>query len=93
MADLQPYLPDAAEFLGGGEARELFVSGQALIYPGGSWEIGRVQSAEFEVGVFAPPRLEGGTCAVISHPDSGWGLNPAGDVEHGLKFLEWGRVG
>jgi len=74
------------------ESQALFTSGQAAIYPTGSWEITKFsKEAKFKMGVFLPPVPKNGDkCYVSDHIDIGMGINKASPhVEEVKVFLKW----
>lgn len=93
LARFAPYLPAQHRDLGERDARELFLSGQAAIYPAGSWEIRFLAASKNaqQFGVFAPPPPKGqSSCFVLSHLDMGIGVNAASPHrDASLRFLSW----
>lgn len=95
VARLQEYLPEDIVGIAYTDAQTLFVSGQAAMFPGGSFELGffRDQAPDLELGVFSvPPPPE----AVVDHPlvpswtDGSWGVNANSDnAEEALQLLDW----
>jgi raffinose/stachyose/melibiose transport system substrate-binding protein len=93
LARLAPYLPAGHRTLSEQGARELFLSGQAAIYPAGSWEIRFLTESKNaqQYGVFAPPPPKGNTtCYVLSHLDMGIGVNAAtAHLDQALHLVRW----
>ena len=78
LARLAEYMPNNHDNVSEEAARELFLSGQAAIYPAGSWEIrfmaDHPNASNF--GVFMPPpKQHQSTCHVLHHLDKGIGIN------------------
>ena len=86
-----PYMGDGFEAQTYPDSQNLFTLGRAAIYPAGSWEIsGFNAQADFEMGAFPPPVLEGGDCYISDHVDIAIGMNPATKHPDAVKtFLEW----
>lgn len=88
-----------ADYLGNGfqaqtytDSQNLFTLGRAAIYPSGSWEItGFQENADFEMGVFPPPKKDAdSSCYISDHTDIGIGMNAATkNPEDARTFLEW----
>lgn len=92
MAAWGPYLPDGAEGIAYTDAQQLFTSGQAAIYPSGSWEIvGFNDQAPFKLGYFADPLpVAGQDCYINFHPDIGIGINAASQhMDAARTFIDW----
>jgi raffinose/stachyose/melibiose transport system substrate-binding protein len=95
VESLRKYFPRGFETLDYPAMRELFASGKAAIFIGGSWEISLFESlgsGSAKIGWFAPPVVKAGDqiqyCFQI---DGGYGINrktrhPAEAVEY-LKWL------
>lgn len=74
------------------DSQALFASGQAAIYPAGSWDIARFgQASGLELGAFAPPvRRTGDPCFISDHMDLGLGVNrKSKNKEDAYAFLAW----
>ena len=69
------YMPENFKEVTYPEAREIFIRGEAAIYPAGSWDITFInEQADFEVGAFHPPVQQvGDTCYINDHTDIGIG--------------------
>ena len=93
LAKMGEYLPSNHADVGEDEARDLFLSGRAAIYPAGSWEI-RFMSHHHNpqiFGVFAPPpKANQHNCYVLNHLDKGIGINANSPKQAQAKaFLSW----
>ncbi len=92
MARLGPYLhPDASD-ISYADGKTQFETGQAAIYPGGSWEISVFdQNAGFEFSAFRTPQPDGqDECYIVDHIDLAIGLNPASpNADSARTFLRW----
>nr|WP_314547236.1 ABC transporter substrate-binding protein [uncultured Massilia sp.] len=74
------------------DSQALFASGQAAIYPAGSWDIARFgQASGLELGAFAPPvRRTGDPCFISDHMDLGLGVNrKSKNKDDAYAFLAW----
>ena len=92
MARLGPYMHPGASGIPYPDGKILFETGQAAIYPGGSWEIsGFDENAGFEFSAFRTPHPDGqDTCYIVDHIDLAIGLNPASpNAEAARTFLSW----
>lgn len=92
LQQLGLYLPKNHQQINGVQARNLFLSGKAAIYPAGSWEIRFLQGQPgLNVGVFAPPPKAGEhNCFVLHHFDQGLGINTKSThMEEAQQFLSW----
>ena len=93
VAELANYMPPNHEQIGEDQARNLFLSGRAAIYPAGSWEIPFLSNhpSHAEFGVFAPPPPQGmHNCYVLNHLDKGIGINAASPrQEQATTFIDW----
>ncbi len=92
MARLGPYMHPGASGIPYPDGKILFETGQAAIYPGGSWEIsGFDANAGFEFSAFRTPHPDGQeTCYIVDHIDLAIGLNPASpNAEAARTFLSW----
>lgn len=93
LAKMGDYLPANHADVGEDEARELFLSGRAAIYPAGSWEI-RFMTHHHNpqlFGVFAPPpKTNSHNCYVLNHLDKGIGINAkSAKPAQAQAFLSW----
>jgi len=92
LARLGPYMHPGASGITYPNGKILFETGQAAIYPGGSWEISRFdENADFEFSAFRTPHPDGrDTCYIVDHIDLAIGLNPASpNAEAARTFLSW----
>jgi raffinose/stachyose/melibiose transport system substrate-binding protein len=92
LEDWRPYLPSGFEALKYSDSQVLFTTGQAAIYPAGSWEIqGFNAQAGFKMGAFPPPvKNEGDQCYINDHTDIALGLNAKTEhPEEAREFLQW----
>ena len=92
MARLGPYFHSGASGITYPDGKILFETGQAAIYPGGSWEIsGFDENAGFEFSAFRTPHPDGqDTCYIVDHVGLAIGLNPASpNAEAARTFLSW----
>jgi raffinose/stachyose/melibiose transport system substrate-binding protein len=92
LARFGDYLPKNHTEVGESEARELFLSGRAAIYPAGSWEIRFLTDHPKEVfDVFAPPpKSTAQNCYQLSHFDQGIGINLRSPHQReSREFLSW----
>lgn len=93
LARLADYLPKNHKEIGENGARKLFLSGQAAIYPAGSWEIPFLSehSNAKHFGVFAPPPQQiKHNCYVLSHLDMGVGINAhSNHTPQARALLNW----
>jgi raffinose/stachyose/melibiose transport system substrate-binding protein len=92
LAKWAPYMPTGFEAVKYPDSQVLFTSGQAAIYPTGSWEISVFEpEAEFPMGIFKPPVVNAGdTCYISDHTDIALGMNAATKNPEAAKtFLEW----
>lgn len=92
MARLGPYMHPGASGITYADGQTLFATGQAAIYPGGSWEIsGFDENADFAFNAFRTPHPDGSdACYIVDHIDLAIGLNPASpNAEAARTFLTW----
>ncbi len=92
VADLIPYLPENHAELGYYDSMQLFLSGEAAMWMGGSWDLLAIQMADpgFVWSVFAPPPPKGQPGYVVYAPDFGIGLNTASAYPDEARiFLAW----
>lgn len=71
------FLPNNFQNLSYRDARDLFVSGKAAIYPAVSWDLAPIRAqSKIRIGAFKPPRLtDDQDCYVTMQPDIGLGIN------------------
>ena len=92
LADIAPYLPDGQEALTYADSQQIWLSGEAAMWIGGSWDIPYFEGEEpaFEWNVFQVPTPDGGTKAVSFHLDAGIGINAASDNKEAARtVIEW----
>jgi raffinose/stachyose/melibiose transport system substrate-binding protein len=92
LASWAPFMPEGFEAVKYPDSQVLFTSGQAAIYPTGSWEISVFEpEATFEMGIFKPPLAKAGdTCYISDHTDIALGMNAASThPEEAKTFLAW----
>jgi len=97
MAQLKPYMHPQQNSMSNGDTQLLFASGNAAVYPSGSWDIDFLRSTSFaykkpiDLGVFKPPvEHEGQACHISVHPDFGIGVNKnSPNQAAALKFIAW----
>lgn len=98
LADLAPFLPAGHRDMGNADARMLFATGGAAIYPTGSWDLpflretrfpGRRKVAAF--AAFAPTtQTAQDRCQVSAHPDMAMGINRHSPrKEQAMVFVRW----
>jgi raffinose/stachyose/melibiose transport system substrate-binding protein len=97
MAQLKPYMHPEQNSMSNGDIQLLFATGNAAVYPSGSWDIDFLRSTSFaykkpiELGVFKPPVEQAGqACHISVHPDFGIGVNKnSPNQAAALKFIAW----
>ena len=97
MAQLKPYMHPQQNSMSNSDIQLLFASGNAAVYPSGSWDIDFLRSTSFaykkpiDLGVFKPPvEHEGQACHISVHPDFGIGVNKnSPNQAAALKFIAW----
>ena len=92
LARLGPFMHRGASGITYPDGKILFETGQAVIYPGGSWEIsGFDANADFEFDAFRTPRPDDqDECYIVDHIDLAIGLNPASpNIDAAQTFLSW----
>ncbi|MDF1567256.1 MAG: extracellular solute-binding protein [Spirochaetaceae bacterium] len=92
--ELQPYFPDDYEAIDYVSMQQLFGTGQAAMFIGGSWEIGIFEdlgSGEDAVGFFAPPvEKRGDQLSYCFHVDAGIGLNKdSKNLDAAKRYIQW----
>lgn len=97
MARLKPYMHPQQNSMSNSDIQLLFATGNAAVYPSGSWDIDFLRNTSFaykkpiDLGVFKPPvEHEGQACHISVHPDFGIGVNknsPNQAAAH--KFIAW----
>ena len=97
MAKLKPYMHPKQNDMSNSDIQLLFATGNAAIFPTGSWDIDFLRSTSFaykkpiDLGVFKPPVEKAGqSCHISVHPDFGIGVNRnSPHQEAALKFITW----
>jgi raffinose/stachyose/melibiose transport system substrate-binding protein len=97
MAKLKPHMHPKQNNMSNGDIQLLFATGNAAVFPTGSWDIDFLRSTSFaykkpiDLGVFKPPVEKAGqTCHISVHPDFGIGVNRnSPHQEAALKFIAW----
>ncbi|MGV0961371.1 MAG: ABC transporter substrate-binding protein [Limnohabitans sp.] len=97
MSQLKPFMHPKQTEMSNSDIQLLFATGNAAIYPTGSWDIDFLRSTSFaykkqiDMGVFKPP-LENKTqrCHISVHPDFGIGINKnTRHPEAAKQFIAW----
>jgi raffinose/stachyose/melibiose transport system substrate-binding protein len=87
------YFPDGFIGLDYPSAQQLFASGMAAMFIGGSYELAnfKAQNADIELGVFAAPGKAAGDAKLVGlYFDGGYAANAAGaNKEASIKFLNY----
>ena len=94
MLSLKKYFPKGFETLGYEAARQLFASGKAAMFIGGSWEISVFEglgATSSTIGWFPPPvKKAGDKLQYCFHVDAGIGVNKKSKYpEEALEYLKW----
>jgi raffinose/stachyose/melibiose transport system substrate-binding protein len=91
LASWKDYLPQGHEALSYSDVSQLFLLGEAAMWPTGSWEIKNLtENAEFQVGLFKNPVVSPDSCWIYDFIDAAVGMNT--DTKHpeeARTFLEW----
>jgi len=90
--ELQPFFPDGYQSLDYVGTQQLFGTGQAAMFIGGSWEISTFEGLGLtDIGWFAPPvENAGDTLQYCFHVDCGLGINKDSEnYEAALEYLKW----
>lgn len=95
LLELQPYMPDDVVGVAYTDAQVLFSSGQAAMFPGGSFELGffQKQNPDLELGVFEVPPPQG---SVLTEPvtpgyaDGSFGVSSKSEApEAAQELVAW----
>ena len=91
---LKKYLPQAFATMGYEDARQLFATGKAAMFVGGSWEISVFEGlglTSSQIGWFAPPvKKAGDKIQYCFHVDAGIAVNrKSKHLEETLEYLKW----
>lgn len=92
LADLKPFLPINHESLSEAGSKQLFLTGKAAMWMGGSWRISALEAANpnFTWSVMAVPPPASKSPQINFHPDFAIGINPKSPHQQEAKqFLEW----
>ncbi len=93
VKQLVPFFAEGYQGLNYVDMQQLFVSGKAAMYIGGSWELGpfKDMGLEFNLGWFPPPVVKAGDkLQYCFHVDSGLGLNAKSKVKKAtVAYLRW----
>lgn len=94
LNQLQPYFPVGYEAIDYVSMQQMFGTGQAAMFIGGSWEIGIFEdlgSGENEIGFFAPPvEHAGDQLSYCFHVDAGIGVNAESEnLDAATRYIEW----
>jgi raffinose/stachyose/melibiose transport system substrate-binding protein len=97
MAKLKPFMHAKQNSMSNPDIQLLFATGNAAVFPTGSWDIDFLRSTSFaykkqiDLGVFKPPvERPGQTCHISVHPDFGIGVNRNSPHQAAaLKFIAW----
>ena len=73
------------------DAQQYLATGQAAIYPAGSWDIAFFEGQGLNIGFFGPPDVDNdGDCFISDHTDIALGLNAASaHPAEAKEFLDW----
>jgi len=92
MDELQPFFPDGYEAIDYVGMQQLFGTGQAGMYIGGSWEIATFEGLGLtDIGWFPPPvENAGDTLSYCFHVDFGVGINKDSEnLEAAIAYAKW----
>ena len=93
VKQLVPFFATGYQGLNYVDMQQLFVSGKAAMYIGGSWELGpfKDMGLDFNLGWFPPPVVKAGDrLQYCFHVDSGLGLNAKSKVKkETVAYLRW----
>lgn len=97
MSQFKPFMHPKQREMSNMDSQILFASGNAAVYPSGSWDIDFLRSTSFayrkpiDLGVFKPPLARAGQrCQLSVHPDFGIGINQ--NTRHpqaAQQFIAW----
>ncbi len=96
-SQLKPFMHPKQNEMSNTDIQILFASGNAAVYPSGSWDIDFLRSTSFayrkpiDLGVFKPPLAKAGQrCHISVHPDFGIGINRNTRHPNAAKlFIQW----
>jgi len=91
LLELKDFLPDGYQGIDWATEKQLFNSGAAAMFVGGSFEMASMKEAGVNFGVMAAPAAEaGGDRFVATWLDGGYGVNAASEnKEAALKFAQF----
>ena len=92
LAELKPFLPINHENLTEAGSKQLFLTGKAAMWMGGSWRISALEAANpnFSWSVMAVPPPRGKYAQINFHPDFAIGINPKSPhQQEAQQFLQW----
>lgn len=94
VLSLRKYMPKGYQSLGYDSSRQLFASGGAAMFIGGSWEISVFEAlgaGSSKIGWFAPPvKKAGDKLQYCFHVDAGIGLNKnSKNREAATEYIKW----
>lgn len=93
MKELQPFFPKNYESIDYVTMQQIFGTGNAAMFMGGSWEIGIFEDLGGleDVGYFAPPVAKSGdTLQYCFHVDAGIGMNKnSKHLEETKTYMKW----
>lgn len=95
VKELQPYFPDDVVGVTYTDAQILFTTGQAAMFPGGSFELNffQQQAPDLELGVFSVPPPPGSVLTepvVPGYADGSFGVNAAStQQEEAVELVSW----
>ncbi len=97
MSRLKPFMHPEQRTMSNNDVQVLFATGNAAIYPTGSWDIDFLRNTSFaykkniDMGVFKPPVAHAGErCHLSVHPDFGIGINRhTRNMAAALAFVRW----
>ena len=92
--ELQPFFPQDYQAIDYVSMQQLFGTGQAAMYIGGSWNIGvfsDLGSGEDAIGFFPPPvEKSGDQLSYTLHVDAGVGVNKESkNLEAAKRYIQW----
>lgn len=97
MSQLKPFMHPQQKEMTNSDIQLLFATGNAAVYPTGSWDIDFLRSTSFaykkqiDMGVFKPPvDNKNQRCHISVHPDFGIGINKnTRHPEAAKQFITW----
>jgi raffinose/stachyose/melibiose transport system substrate-binding protein len=97
MGQLKPHMHPQQNDMSNSDIQLLFATGNAAVYPSGSWDIDFLRNTSFaykkpiDLGVFKPPVEQAGQiCHISVHPDFGIGVNRNSPNQAAAqKFMDW----